>query len=255
MLIVPRVHWFNWRREMMDVYSEEETTVVEHLPFTVRIANDPIDFEDAISVRRSAYGRHMPEFAANMSEPDALDTEPGTVLLIARSNLDGRALGTMRIQTNEYSKLCVEKSMEFPRWLANSSMAEASRLGVCAGKSGRLVKAALLKAFYLYCLRNNINWMIATGRRPLYRDYLALMMEDIYPDEPMIPLAHVGNIPHRVLYLSTIHVKSKAKANAKAAKHPMYHFIFNVSHPEIQIDFDTYHQIREPFGGGIRIAN
>lgn len=231
----------------------KNTREIERLPFTVRVVTDPADLEAAVSIRKSAYGRHVPTLAATMNTVEEMDTQPGCKVLLATSNLDGEPLGTMRIQTNRYAPLCVEKSVALPNWLADDGMAEASRLGICLGKTGRLVKVAIFKAFYLYCIENQITWMIATGRRPVYRDYKSLMMEDVFPEREMIPMAHVGDIPHRVMFLKAIDVESKWKE----ARHPLYHYFFNLNHPEIQVqaDEDFSSQIQEPLGEYLSIAN
>lgn len=43
----------------------------ESLPFTIRVVNGAADLEQAVEMRRSAYRRHMPEFAETMGiEPN-----------------------------------------------------------------------------------------------------------------------------------------------------------------------------------------
>lgn len=101
----------------------------ERMPFTIRIVRDDAGFQKAVNIRRSAYGRHLPEFAEKM-EVEAVDHHDGTVVLLAESKLDGAPLGTMRIQTNAYAPLAVEQSVALPPYLAASRLAEATRRGV-----------------------------------------------------------------------------------------------------------------------------
>ena len=201
----------------------------ERLPFRVRIVRNEEDLDKAVSIRHSAYGRHIPAVAALLEQAEACDTEPGSAVLLAESKLDGSPLGSMRIQTNRYHKLALEHSVELPSWLDGKSQAEATRLGVIGNGMGRLVKTALFKAFYQYCMLEEIEWMVITARSPLDRGYEALLFRDVSPGVGFIPMRHVGNIPHRVL---TINV-DRAEFDWRQARHPLYNFMVLTSHPDI----------------------
>lgn len=77
---------------------------MERMPLTVRIVRDDVGLQKVVSIRRSAYARHLPEFAETMMI-ESSDRDRGTVVLLAESKLDGAPLGTMRIQTNAYGPL------------------------------------------------------------------------------------------------------------------------------------------------------
>ena len=68
----------------------------ERMPFTIRIVRDDAGLQKAVSIRRSAYGRHLPEFAEKMTI-ESSDHDRGTAVLLAESKLDGAPLGTMCI--------------------------------------------------------------------------------------------------------------------------------------------------------------
>ena len=89
----------------------------ELLPFTVRLVRNEGDLSKAVSIRHSAYARHLPEFAETLKSPETADAENGVVVLLAESKLDGSPLGSMRIQTNQYKPLCLEQSVTLPAWL------------------------------------------------------------------------------------------------------------------------------------------
>jgi len=205
--------------------------IEERLPFSVRIARTEKDLDKAVSIRHSAYGRHIPALAALLQKAEASDSEPGSAVLLAESKLDGSPLGTMRIQTNRYRKLAVEQSIELPSWLQGTSQAEATRLGVTNNRMGRLVKTALFKAYYQYCMLEEIDWMVITARSPLDRQYEALLFQDVLPGREFTPMRHVGNIPHRVLALKVDHVEP----DWCQARHPLYGFFFHTRHPDIGI--------------------
>ncbi|VVD74844.1 hypothetical protein PCA20602_00794 [Pandoraea capi] len=203
----------------------------ERLPFIVSIASDETSLRDAVAMRQAAYGRHLPELAATLSDPESSDREPGAIVLMARARLDGAVLGTMRIQTNRYHALHLEDSAPLPDWLGSAALAEATRLGVVAGPVGRVVKTALFKAFYQYCLLSGIDWMVITARPPLHRQYEALMFTDVFPSQELIPMAHVGGIGHRVLALDV----AQARTRWQAAGHPLFAYMCLTHHPDLRL--------------------
>ena len=108
--------------------------------------------------------------------------------------------------------------------------AEATRLGVCLGWTGRVVKSMLFKALYLYCLETGIEWMVIGARRPLDRQYEALLFQDLIPGQ-FIPLRHAGDIPHRVLGFEV----DTADDRWSQANHPLYKFMVQTHHPDLDL--------------------
>jgi hypothetical protein len=205
--------------------------VEEVLPFTVRLVGDDDDLSKAVKIRHSAYARHLPVFAETLRTPESTDSDEGVVVLLAESKLDGSPLGTMRIQTNEFRPLSVEQSIQLPDWLQGHRLAEATRLGVTDGKGGRLVTTVLFKAFYLYCKLTGIDWMVITGRAPIDRQYERMLFGDVFPGSGYIPLAHVGNLPHRVMSSCV----ATAEARWTMARNPLFDFAFRTFHPDIEL--------------------
>lgn len=204
---------------------------IENLPFTIKAIRTQGALAKAVWMRQQAYGRHVPEFARRLGAPEVYDEEPGTVVLLAESKLDGEPVGTMRIQTNLYQSLHLEKSIDLPIWLRDRSLAEATRLGVARGHVGTLAKMALFKAFYLYCLHADLDWMVITARAPLDRQYEHLLFEDVRDDKAYVPMRHIGDIPHRVLALDV----TAAQRRWQQAEHPLLKFMTQTQHPDIQI--------------------
>jgi hypothetical protein len=204
----------------------------ENLPFTVRVVRDDAALHKAIAMRQAAYGRHVPEIAKNLGEPELHDSDPGTVVLLAESKLDGMALGTMRIQTNLCRPLWLEQSVTLPEWLKGYSLAEATRLGVSGSHVGRLAKTVLFKAYFMFCVEAGIDWMVIAGRSPLDKQYEALMFQEVFPGQGFIPMRHAGNIPHRVLAFDV----ATAEKRWREGSHPLYNFVFRTHHPDIRID-------------------
>lgn len=203
----------------------------ESLPFTVRLVRNDEDLSKAVQIRHSAYARHLPEFAETLKEPESADAEDGVVVLLAQSKLDGSPLGTMRIQTNQFKPLCLERSIDLPDWMKKKQLAEATRLGVTEEKGGRLVTTVLFKAFYLYCQHIGTEWMVIAGRTPMDRQYSRLLFTDVFPGTNPVPLAHAGHLPHRIMSSEVL----TAEDRWAAARHPLFNFAFRTHHPDIQI--------------------
>ena len=214
-------------------------TTVERLPFTVSVARSDEQLEKAVTMRHSAYARHVPALAERLKAPEPCDYDEGSVVLLAESKLDGSPLGTMRIQTNRYCPLAIEQSVDLPDWLRDCSLAEATRLGIAEGRIGRVVKTMLFKAYFEYCREADIDWMVIGARSPLDRQYEALLFQDVFPGRGFVPLRHAGNIPHRILAFEM----ETAKARWTAARHPLYQLFCDVRHPDIDVR-DAVHGAR-----------
>jgi hypothetical protein len=203
----------------------------ERLPFTIRAVSSDDDLRKAVRVRHAAYARHVPEFAKALALPEAADFDDDTLVLVAESKLDGEPLGSIRIRTNFYRPLGVEEAIMLPSWLAGRRLVEATRLGVDEGRVGRLVKIALIKACFMYCKENDIEWSVACGRPPIDRHYEQLLFTDVFPELGPVPLPYAGNIPHRVMAFEI----ATFEARWAEANHPLLDFFFHTRHPDIDI--------------------
>ena len=218
-------------RESGSIPYPDPESVEELLPFTVSVVGDQGQLSKAVQIRHAAYARHVPVFAESLRAPESTDCEDGVVVLLAESKLDGSPLGTMRIQTNEFSPLSVEQSVDLPRWLRERPLAEATRLGVTDGHMGRVVKTVLFKAFYQYCLHTGIEWMVIAGRSPIDRQYERLLFDDVYPGMGYVPLRHANNMPHRIMSFEL----ASARARWTQARHPLLGFMCHTEHPDISV--------------------
>ncbi len=201
----------------------------EYLPFTVRQISSPEDLARAIDLRHLAYARHMPEFAQALKTPEQDDLVKGVMVLIAESKLDGSVIGTVRIQTNVEAPLNMEQSLALPTRFSGQTIAEVRRLAVAPGTSGRLVKMALLKAVYLYCVTQDLDWILVAARSPLDRMYEQLTLEDVLDGGTFIPLPRDNNVAHRVLGARI----AELPARFTAVGHPLHDFFFVMQHPDI----------------------
>lgn len=203
---------------------------LERLPFTVGIATER-DLAGVARLRAQAYGRHLPGLAARLQEPEAADREPGCQVFLARSKLDGEVLGTLRTHANLHKPLPLEASIELPRHLRGSLMVETTRLSIQGSPGASLVRNALFKALHSYCLEQGVDWMLAAGRRPVDRIYDSLLFEDVMEKDAYYPMAHAAGLPHRVMCFSP----EKAKALWSSRQHPLYTFVFETEHADINL--------------------
>jgi hypothetical protein len=201
------------------------------LPFTVRVVDDEEALALALKVRKAAYNRHVPDFARTMDQAESYDRDPGGLVLLAESKLDRSPVGTMRIQSNCFRPLGLEQSLELPDWLSGRRLVGATRLGVEAGEAGRMVKTGLFKALFLYCVREQIDWMAIAARTPLDRIYSSLLFRDVYGEKEFIPLAHAANIPHRIMAFEV----ATTEQRWREARHPLYDFMLVTRHPDIDL--------------------
>ncbi len=227
---------FQLRRTVRPAPVVPTATPVERLPFTIKRVQTEEDLWKAVQIRHAAYARHVPEFAKTLTQPEASDFDTDGVVLLAESKLDGSPLGTLRIQTNHNGALRVEDSVELPFWLASKRLAEVTRLGVDEGRIGRLVKIALIKASFEYCEQNGIDWAVVTGRPPIDRHYEQLLFTDVFTSKQLVPLQHVGNLPHRIMAFEI----ATGEARWSAAQHPMLAFFRHTRHPDIDL------RVRQP---------
>lgn len=206
--------------------------MVENLPFTVRAVMTEADLDKAAATRYQAYARHVPEFAERMKEPEAVDFEEDSIILLAESKLSRETVGTMRIRTNRHNPLAIEQSILLPDWLKGDVLADASRLAIPPQKNGLIVRIALFKAYYLVCRKLNVDWMVIAARTPLDRMYDSLLFRDIWPERGFIPLSHAGDIPHRVMVFNV----PEADHLWHETQHRLCNFMCHTSHPDINLN-------------------
>ena len=203
----------------------------QSLSFEVRIARSPQDFGAACRVRANSYGHHLPHLHASLSEPDLLDADENTVVALCVDKATGCAVGTARFQTNAGGPLLIEHSVAIPGELKSDTRAEITRLSAIAG-ADPLVKLCLMKASYLFCLAAQIRWIVIGARNEaLVRQYRRLGFKDLFNDGHFVPLLHAGRLDHRILTFKV----TTAESEWREAQHPLYDFMIETAHPDIQL--------------------
>ena len=213
---------------MMIGQANQVDTLSERLPFRVKIATAN-ELMAVARLRATAYGRHLPALAKHLLEPEAADFEPGNEVFVAVSKLDGSMLGTIRTHSNLFKPLPLEASIELPAHMHGLRLIEATRLSVLGNLEASLVRNALFKVFFRYCLSQNVDWMLAAGRRPVDRLYDSMLWRDVDGVGRLYPMAHAAGVPHRVMCMAP----ADAEPLWRAADHPLLRFAFHTEHPDL----------------------
>jgi hypothetical protein len=204
------------------------------LPFRVRIVRTEDLLTKAVQVRAESYRRHHPEVAELLTNPEDADRTASALVLLAESKTDGTALGTLRIETNIKAPLPIESLMPPDSPYSARTLAFVTRLGIRACSEAALVKLALFKALYRYCLACQIDWIVVTARPPMDRQYLRLGFMDVYDANTLVPISWSEGIKMRLLALETMTCEQRWREQ----QHPFYSFMVTDYTPDIGI-FDS----------------
>lgn len=201
------------------------------LSFVVRIASSRDELQAACRVRATSYGHHLPHLHAALLEPDLLDDDENTIVVLCVDKASGEAVGTARFQTNAGGPLLIEHSMSVPDEMRTDTRAEITRLSAVAG-ADPLVKLALMKASYLFCMATQVRWMVIGARsEALVRQYRRLGFTGLFADNRTFPLLHAGRLDHHVLSFNV----TGAESRWRETKHPLYDFMIETAHLDIQL--------------------
>jgi hypothetical protein len=216
---------------MVSSYHTNSTGLIEEtLPFRVEIASRQ-HLQDVASLRAATYGKHLPTLAATLLQPEPADFARGCEVFVAKSKFDGSLLGTLRTHCNVFNPLPLQSSLDLPERFRGTRMVETTRLCVKGSLGSSIVRSALFKALYQYCIEQNVDWMLAAGRRPIDRIYDSLLFADIDKNNALYPMAHAGGVLHRVMSFSPVEAENLWRIN----QHPLYRFTCETHHRDIDI--------------------
>lgn len=209
------------------------------LPFRVRIAKSAEDIQRVCRHRGDAYARHQPDLVQRLSlrEPEADDLRDDVVLVMAESHEDGSILGSLRLITNINTPLRFEREFELPERFRNRSLMEAGRMVTQNGVHGRMVVPALIKVTSEVSHRCGADFVMLIARAPLDRMYKAWQFEDLYNGAKVTTSAQPG-VPVTLFFMDIAQVDHRLRA----ANCPIYHFMAETHHPDIDLDYGFIHQ-------------
>jgi hypothetical protein len=211
-------------------HSDSVVRMDEILPFRVEVVSRH-QLQEVANLRAATYGKHLPDLAASLGQPEPADFSRGCEVFVARSKLDDSLLGTLRTHANVFNPLPLQASIELPERFRRARMVETTRLCVKGGLSASVVRNALFKAMHQYCLDQNVDWMVVAARRHVDRIHDSLLFEDVKEPREYYPMAHAGGVPHRVLSMSVVDMQRQWSI----CKHPLYSFGFETRHSDIDI--------------------
>lgn len=209
------------------------------LPFRMRIAKSAQDIQRVCQHRGEAYARHQPDLVQRLAlhEPEADDLRDDVVLVMAESHEDGSILGSLRLSTNINTPLRFEREFELPQRFKQKSLMEAGRMVTQNGPAGRMVVPALIKVTSEVSYRVGADFVMLIARAPLDRMYKAWQFEDMYNGERVMTSAQPG-VPVTLFFMDI----PKVDHRLRSANCPIYHFMAETHHPDIDLDFDFIHQ-------------
>lgn len=199
------------------------------LSFTLAPVTGWSDLVEAAQVRALSYGHHAPAMGQLLAEPDEVDLLPSTIVLLCRDKATQRAVGTARVQVTTRGPLLIDQCITMPPEWIGLTRGEITRLAATPG-ADPLVKLALFKAVYLYCLATQTRLMVIGARNEaLIRQYRRLGFSDLYANGAMVPLGYTGGVPHRILRFDV----TAAERTWHAGRHSLYGFMVETAHPDI----------------------
>jgi hypothetical protein len=215
-------------------FVADQAKRVLSLPFVIRLASSEQDLLDLVGLRARTYIRHNAPAAKLVGTPEEQDRRGDALLLIARSKLDGTPVGSVRVQTRVSRPLLVESAMRLPEDVARSSPIELMRGSITNGTAGRMVSAAFGKATFLLCREMGFSHVIVTCREPVNLMYRAYQFDELLSGE-LIHLPYSPGARHKVLCLPMVGATERWRSDNK----PLFDFMMNVDHPDIQVDFTS----------------
>ncbi len=201
------------------------------LPFRIQLVRNDKQLDSAVRIRHAVYQRHLPTLAELLTAPEDADKQENTIVLLGTSKADGIPLGTMRIHTNSGRLVEFERELELPAKYQGRTIAHVARLAVANGPLSGLVKLSLFKALHRYCLALQIEYMMVAGKPPIDRQYERLGFEDVFGQDDYVSITSSGGIPVRVMAFEL----ATAEQRWRDAQHPLYKFMVQEFHPDIEI--------------------
>jgi hypothetical protein len=205
----------------------------EALPFRIRLVLSTQDLLRAVEIRSSAYSRHVPVVGEALRVAEADDYRSDVLSIFAERKADGRALGSVRLQSNLSRPLRIEGETLLPPKFQRRRLVEFMRLGVENGLAGRMVSSALVKAGFEICHACGFDFILAAGRRSVASIYRSMAFDDVL-EGGTVPLSYANHLPHGIFSIPVDEVDRRLPPRNPG----LYRFMARTHHPDITIDYD-----------------
>ena len=193
----------------------------------VRRAISADDFSKVFSVRWQGYKKY---FSDESQVVDGYDYADNCTLLLATDG-DDNPVGTLRLLNSGLGSTEIESFISMKSLLEPYEMpfVEATRFSVPSHPLSREIKIALKKAFYLYCVANNIDTMLIWVRPSAAREHKSfLFVEAGEKGNFMHPL--LGNVLHKTLKFGI----NEARVEWQRINHPLLAFMVEQEHSNLR---------------------
>jgi hypothetical protein len=183
-------------------------------------------------VRHSAFRRHAHPFSAETEAlVDDIDEGADTVVFMARCKQTGEALGSARVtECNDISVL-LSAEERIPEMYHDRDALLFSRLAVVSGARGRLVRAAIGKAAFLYSIARQSELTFAFVAPPRERLYYRDGFKNMMPNDILCNFRANSGISSRILFIDNW----KYEKLLSEINRPLHSFIFSDRHPDILV--------------------
>jgi hypothetical protein len=202
---------------------------IEELPFNINIARTSQSSDRLLATRNRAYGRHEDPLLGSDHFHKSLSSA-NSLLISAESKVSGECFGSVRIESNSSKPFYFESEVEVPQLAVKTLAVCASRLNVTLGPLGKLTRAALCKSLYLYAHALQCSSIFAFVDKPRARLYTSLGFKPALDGNPLLNLNSHDGLEYHLFVAQVSEFRSGVDP-----KHPLYDFVFNISHPDIRI--------------------
>lgn len=143
---------------------------VEDLPFVVRVAARPEEFQALCALRAGAYSRHSytETLPSRLSQLDEYDER--AYLLFASCKDSNDCLGTMRVSFSTHGETPIAVYENLGQ-VEGHHYAYIDRFAVNVAANHVQIRLALMKAMWLLVCEHEIPWVVASALAPLARLY------------------------------------------------------------------------------------
>lgn len=200
-------------------------------PYRVRLVRTDQDLDAVVAVRREAYGSKLQALADQVGKPEGFDYHHGAVILLLEDRNTGKPLATTRLNTG-HGLLPIMADMELPGFITSSPIGYVSRMAIVGEAISKPeIRILLDKAVFQLCQAKQIRNMLIFAVVPRQRIFMSRGFRDIFEDRQPRHPAFLNGVPIRALAMDVVTLEREWKA----LKHPMYSFIFDTFHPEIEV--------------------
>lgn len=210
--------------------ATKDEQLEKSLPWSVTWASSVSDFEEAIRLRSTAYGRRFGGARSFQANTDEHDFALNAFVLLARRKESGELLGTMRVAFGVDSQIEMLGFHPRPQLMAGIRLGEARRLSLKPWRMATLVKLSLWKAFYYSAVARDVEKMLIAARPPMNDDYRLLTFEEAMPGGAWFEPGSLPE-PHELMLLNLEGLEDRLKA--KSAE--LHRFMYVLRHPDIQV--------------------